>query len=416
MNKPKVLYLHHAKDFSSNSVYLSDDFLLANKSLFGAQEMDSWAGYRILTRDFLVYRLQISVNLSAIQLSLPNGDSLSPITIRIPTGFRAKTNREYIESLIKYLDTSFALFSDSLLSKSITEIIRKFDISLVWSDTQFYSPFLPSEFRVLIRSVNFEPLHVLREDPSPLRLLRMAGKVWSEKRTLREREVIAISPRDAFLYSKLAHRKVKHLPLRQLGFLLKQSPNWSQFSNPTYPSFVYFAGSNFDVKHNRDNLINLITHVAPALAELNPEIFLLVFGHRFPKDLKVPFNVRHMYFRDDFHNLASLALASLVPNKGGAGMQSKIFEPLCRGIPLIAHSGAIAGYPFDSATHFWKGDSVAEIIDSLDTIINRPTEGALKAKNSKELAQSLFGIEFLRKEIMDTVKDYSDKISKNSVI
>jgi hypothetical protein len=186
--------------------------------------------------------------------------------------------------------------------------------------------------------------------------------------------------------------------------LLEQSPNWTQFSNPEYPPFVYFAGSNFDVKHNRDNLVNLINNIAPALALLNPEILLLVFGHRFPSDLRIPLNVKRMYFRDDFQALKSHALASLVPSKGGAGMQSKIFEPLCSGIPLIANSEAIAGYPFDSDNHFWRGDSVEEIINSLRTIIDYPKTVASKAENAKNLAKSLFGVEILRGELAEIFK------------
>ena len=416
MNKPRILYLHHVKDFSSNSAYLSDDFILANKSLFGAQEMDSLAGYRLLKRDYRVFRLQISTNLSAIQLLSPDGQCLKHIEIRIPRSLHSKMNYNYAKTFVRFLDTSFAMYSDPVLRKSIEQIIHEFDISFIWSDTQFYSPFLPKQSRVIIRSVNFEPLHVLREDPSPLRILRAAGKIWSEKKTSSDKHVVAISPRDAYLYSKLVHREVRHLPLRQLGFLLEQSPNWTQFSNPEYPPFVYFAGSNFDVKHNRDNLVNLINYVAPALALLNPEILLLVFGHRFPADLRIPFNVKRMYFRDDFQALTSRALASLVPNKGGAGMQSKIFEPLCRGIPLIANSEATAGYPFNPDDHFWKGDSVEDIINSLRTIIDYPNTAALKAANSKYLAKSLFGVKVLRGEIADIFENYSDKISRNAII
>jgi hypothetical protein len=404
MNKPRILYLHHVKDFSSNSAYLSDDFILANKSLFGAQEMDSWAGYRLLKRDYCVFRLQISTNLSAIQLFSPDGQCLKSIEIRIPSSLRSKIDYNYAKTFVRFLDTSFAMYSDPVLRDGIEQIVNEFNISFIWSDTQFYSPFLPTKSQVIIRSVNFEPLHVLREDPSPLRFLRAAGKIWSERKTSRGKHIVAISPRDACLYSKLVNRQVKHLPLRQLGFLLEQSPNWTQFSNPEYPPFVYFAGSNFDVKHNRDNLVNLINNIAPALALLNPEILLLVFGHRFPSDLRIPLNVKRMYFRDDFQALKSHALASLVPSKGGAGMQSKIFEPLCSGIPLIANSEAIAGYPFDSDNHFWRGDSVEEIINSLRTIIDYPKTVASKAENAKNLAKSLFGVEILRGELAEIFK------------
>jgi hypothetical protein len=404
MNKPTVLYLHHAKDFSSNPVYLSDDFLLANRSLFGAQEMDSWAGYRILTRDFLVYRLQISMNLSAIQLSLPNGNSLSPIEISMPTGFRAKMNREYIKSLIKYLDPSFAIFSDSALRESIAKIVNDFSISLIWSDTQFYDSLIPLNTQALIRSVNFEPLHVLREDPSLLRFLRFAGKIWSERKICKERQVVAISPRDASLYDRLTEYKMPHLPLRQLSFLLEQSEMWDKTSEIVDKPFFYFAGSTFDVKHNRDNLFFLLHKVAPSLQDLNPDIQLLIFGHRFPKDLKLPRNVQYMHFRDDFYKIINSACGSIVPNRGGAGMQSKIFEPLCIGIPLIANSKALSGYPFDADTHFWKGDSASDIIESINEIMTKNDQAKLKAVAAKSLTHSLFSLDKVQSKVKELVQ------------
>lgn len=396
MSQERILYIHHAKDFSSNQVYLSDDFHLANRSLFGAQEMDSWAGYRLLKRDFLVYRLQISTNLSAIQLISPDGLTLRSIEIKVPRSLRDKTNFQYVRALVKFLDPSFAIYSDQVLRDFIDEIINELEVSVIWSDTQFYGTFIPSKSRTIIRSVNFEPFHVLREDPSPFRLLKAMGKTWSERSTLKNNSVVAISPRDAHFYSKLINRRIGYLPLRQLGFLLEQPSQLMEFSQIINQPFLYFAGSNFDVKHNRDNLVSLVEEIAPALALRHPEILILIFGHRFPRDLKIPPNVKQMYFRNDFHSLTSHALASLVPGRGGAGMQSKIFEPLCRGIPLIANSEAISGYPFTTFDHYWNGDSVEDIIQSINNLRLGPSEAIRRATAAKMLALSLFSISRLQ--------------------
>jgi hypothetical protein len=338
-----------------------------------------------------------------MQLISPDGQVLKSIKINIPSGLRAKMSGQYIKTLVRFLDTSFAIYSDSILLDSIEEFVNDFDFSFIWSDTQFYAPFIPSQSRALIRSVNFEPLHVLREDPTPLRLFRAAGKVWSESKTLRDNHVVAISPRDAYYYSKLGNRKVDYLPLRQLGFLLEQSPDWARPSNIGYQPFVYFAGSNFDVKHNRDNLINIIESVSPALESLDPDILILVFGHRFPDNLRIPSNVKYMYFRDDFHALTSCALASLVPNRGGAGMQSKVFEPLCRGIPLIANSEAISEYPFTLSDHYWNGNTFEDIIQSIECIMEQPEEALQKATAAKEKSYSLFNFRHLQLLINDLV-------------
>ena len=400
MNKPKVLYLHHAKDFSSNPVYLSDDFISANKSLFGAQEMDSWAGYRILARQFLTYRLQISTNLSAVQLILPNGESLDPIDICIPRSLNSKMNPRYIKTLMRYFDTSYALFSDYTFSTTLESFVKEYSIDFVWSDTQFYLPAIPPRIRTLIRSVNFEPLHVLREDPSAFRFLRSFGKLYSEKKAVRERSLVAISPRDANSYKKLSNHRIECIPLRQLGFLIEQSPSWERSSIQTNRPFFYFAGSNFDVKHNRDNLILLLDEVAPALAEIRPDALLLIFGHRLPRSVNLPPNVKYMHFCEDYFSLTKMALGSIVPHRGGAGMQSKIFEPLCLGIPLVANREAIAGYPFNSQEHFWNGDSPQEIVESIRAILEDRNCADTKAREAQQVAQQLFLLESLKNQVM----------------
>jgi hypothetical protein len=328
---------------------------------------------------------------------------IEPIKINVPKTLRDKLNRNYLKVIFEYLDPSFALFSDPKIGQTIEEIVSKYEISLIWSDTQFYVPALPSHIRLIIRSVNFEPSHVLREDPSPFRFLKAIGKTWSERKTLLKAEVVAISPRDASSYNKLTKQKVTHIPLRQLGFLLQQAPNWDYASAPKFPPFLYFAGSSFDVKHNRDNLLNIIEFIAPALASLNPNILILIFGHRFPKNLRIPFNVKCMYFRDDFHDLTRSALASLVPSRGGAGMQSKVFEPLCRGIPLIANSAAISGYTFNTYDHYWNGNTVEDIIKSIEDIIEHPNEVLKKTIAAKDEALSLFYLRRLQSSINELI-------------
>ena len=397
MNQLKILYIHHAKDFSANAVYLSDDLRAANKFLFGAQEMDSWAGYRILAQSFPTYRLQISTNLSALQLILPTGQVIEPIKIDVPKTLRGKLNRNYLKVLFEYLDPSFALFSDPKIRKTIEGIVSKHEISLIWSDTQFYVPALPSHIRLIIRSVNFEPSHVLREDPSPFRFLKAIGKTWSERKTLLKAEVVAISPRDASSYNKLTKQKVTHIPLRQLGFLLQQAPNWDYASAPKFPPFFYFAGSSFDIKHNRDNLEYLVKEIAPALEKEHPEVLLLVFGHRFPDSLKLPSNVRRMYFSDDFFAQVQHSLGAIVPGRGGAGMQSKIFEPLCLGVPLIANENAIAGYSLLAGVHFWKASSREDILKAINSIIVDRSATEIKVHDAKAFASLLFQHELVKR-------------------
>ena len=384
--------IHHCRDFSSNDVYLSDDYQLANNKLYGAQEMDCWAGFRMLSNQFSTFRFQISVNLSSCQLISPKGQILGTWRLNLPTSIRNRISLDYMKALLSYLDTSMAQFSDSNLRNLILEITNNVSADLLWVETQFYDCALPADMPVIVRSVNFEPKHVLREDPSPWKHLRLLGKIFSESRVSRRRNVLSISPRDSRHYKFLSGHNVSYLPLRQLGYLLDthQDSHMTQETSPSGEQYFYLAGSTYDVKHNLDNLSTIVEKIAPMMAAELPTVHIKVFGNRIPVKVNFPDNVVCMSFQKDFHKIALGSLGALVPTKGGAGMQSKVFEPLCLGIPLIAHPGAISGYPFNTTEHFWRGSNSAEVVSSMSSIVRNSKLATKKAAQARILANSLF--------------------------
>jgi hypothetical protein len=389
---PNILMIHHCRDFSSNEVYLENDYQLANSKLYGAQEMDCWAGFRILSSHFSTFRFQISVNLSSCQLISPNGEILGTWGLNLPISIRNAISCEYLKAFLTYLDTSMAQFSDTKLRNLILEIINNVSADLLWVETQFYDCTLPEEMPVIIRSVNFEPKHVLREDPSPWRYLRFLGKVFSEFKVLRRRNVLSISPRDSRDYKFLSGQDVPYLPLRQLGYLLEtqQESYTTQEASRSTEQYFYLAGSTYDVKHNLDNLATIVEKIAPIMATELPNVHIKVFGNRIPAKLNFPENVVRMSFQKDFHKVALGSLGAIVPTRGGAGMQSKVFEPLCLGIPLIAHPSAISGYPFNTDEHFWRGSNSEEAVSSMVGIVRDFKLAKKKAVQARILANSLF--------------------------
>lgn len=394
---PNILMIHHCRDFSSNDIYLENDYQLANSKLYGAQEMDCWAGFRILSKAFYTYRLQISVNLSSCQLISPKGDILGIWEIAFPVNIRDRISADYLNSFFKYWDTSIAQFSSSVLRSTILEIIEKNRIDLLWVETQFYDAALPKKFPSIVRSVNFEPKHVLREDYSVSRYLRFIGKIWSESKIARRREMFSISPSDSRGYKFLSGKEVPCLPLRQLSFLLEygiQNYPEGMRLNPK-DKYFYFAGSTYDVKHNLDNLITIIDKISPEMERELPEVHIRVFGNRFPQGLKLPKNVVPMSFHEDYFKIVRGSLGAIVPSKGGAGMQSKVFEAICLGIPLIANEKALSGYPFNPIEHYWRGSNPHEAFSAMRQVSRRRDDAIEKAVAARSLARSLFNSSIL---------------------
>jgi hypothetical protein len=399
--------IHHCRDFSSNDVYLSDDYQLANNKLYGAQEMDCWAGFRMLSTQFSTFRFQISVNLSGCQLVSPKGQILGTWRLNLPTSIKNKISFNYVKALLIYLDTSMAQFSDATLRNLILEITEDIGADLLWVETQFYDYSLPTDVPVIVRSVNFEPKHVLREDTSLGKYFRFLGKVFSEFRVSRRRNVLSISPRDSWGYKILSGHNIPYLPLRQLGCLVGTDRNsqLGQVSPHSGEKYFYLAGSTYDVKHNLDNLTTVVEEIAPVMAKELPNVHIKVFGNRIPAKVKFPDNVVRMSFQNDFHRIASGSLGAIVPTKGGAGMQSKVFEPLCLGIPLIAHPSALAGYPFDVTEHFWCGSNPEETVTSMIRIARDPEFAIRKAGKAQILAGSLFNASLLRSLMNESIRE-----------
>ena len=396
----RLLLIHHAKNFESNDCYLTDDFFEANKKLFGAQELDTWAGYRFLQHFGPTYRLQISHNLGKFQL-IKDAEILIEASLDDSKTFSALPRLDYLNAFLKYWDTSIAYNSLRLLKLLIQNIIEEHKITLIWSDTQFYDAVLPKQFPLVLRSVNFEPLHVMREDHTKLRYVRRLGKIHSEKIISNSRTIVSISPRDLDLYRELTDREIEILPLRQLPYLVENREKLDESADDTELSFpfVYFAGSNFDVKHNMDNLCDIIYKIAPSLKSLHPKLKFLVFGHRFPSDLTYPDNVIRMYFRNDFYSIIKRSIAAIVPNPGGSGMQSKVFEPLCLGIPLIAHPESLSGFPFYPGEHYLRGETMSDVIESINSVISSSVETAAISENASLLCKSIFRREFYNSTI-----------------
>lgn len=353
----RIVVIHHARTFDSTKEYLSDDFKNANEKLFGAQEMDTWGGVRLLSVNHVVWRIEICPNIRKARFITPDGQVIKQISVDFPQGLDKLKKFFYIKSLFKYLDTSIAYFADKSLKNEISAFILHHQIDLAWWDTQFYDALIPAGVKSIVRSVNFEPKHVLSEDPSLFRWVRFAGKLWSERRISRNRFLVSISPSDRKNYKRIGAKQIHEIPLRQLPFVLD-----SQFEVVENRTNLVFFGSSFDVRHNRRNLESLACDIAPLIAKTSPGVQIASFGHRIPRGFTLPENMHHFGFVPNLQGIQIGSLGVIVPFNGGAGMQSKIFEPLCLGVPLIANPRNFADYNFIPGVHYLAATNPTEYV------------------------------------------------------
>lgn len=383
--KVKILVVHHSRRSNDAFIYLSDDFKVANNQVYGAQELDTWAGIRMLARDNELWRLEICPNESLVRLFSPSGDVLAKSEIRFDTGLHSLSDIEYLKALFRFCDSSIAFFSRKNLVTWMHALFQQNHFDLLWWETQFYEALIPNQPRSIVRSVNFEPVHVLAEDPSPLRYLRFLSKVRSERLISRTRELVAISPNDQSNYMAYGANETKVLPLRQLPFISN-----SNFATEDFKEYFLFFGSNYNIYHNRRNLQYILEVISPGMRRAGLKSKIATFGHRIPSEFDLPDNVIHFGFADNLQGKQLGSLGIVIPFHGGAGMQSKIFEPLILGVPVIANPKNFAGYDFQPYVHYHPATSENEYINAMVHFEQNAVDAWKMGERAKIRALELF--------------------------
>jgi len=390
----KILVVHHARSLTDQECYIKDDFSTANGILQGAQALDTWAGIRLLSQSHEVWRLEISLNRDAARLVNSLGEVEFEEKIGFTQGIQRFNDHHYLKSLIFYMDPSIAFFSNSRLKQITKMVLLEFDWDVTWWETQFYDSLILDSVHSVVRSVNYEPAHVLAEDSSRLRRLRVIGKYRSEFLISQRRNLVAISPNDYYSYQKMGAKNLSLLPLRQLPFLFE-----NEFITESQNQSLAFCGSTFSVLHNARNLDFIINSLSPALLVKRKSAKIQVFGSRLPKDITFPVNVEYRGFVPNLQGIQRGSSGVIVPYNGGAGMQSKIFEPLCLGVPIIANPKNFGGYDFRPGVHYFPATNLKEYISGVDFLLDNPS----RAKEMASLAQTKALHLFCRQQLMNQI-------------
>lgn len=258
---------------------------------------------------------------------------------------------------------------------------------------------------IITRSHNFEAIHFLEEMGfGLLNLIKFTSKFLGEIITVYKTDVLlSITPKEAKLYKKIGARNVFVLPLRSLYKYLKLPP-FQVKERERYN--VFFMGSTYNVPHNKKALEIIVKHIAPRIEEIMPGKFIFnILGAKLPEDLNADLFGKNVVYRgyveniDEFLNNMDIAL---VPSLFGAGMQQKIFESLCRGIPTITSARGLVGYSFKDNKHLLLASDSNEFIEKLIKIKNIELRKSL-AMNSRDFCMDLFSESIIKATILKSL-------------
>ncbi|MEK7598904.1 MAG: glycosyltransferase [Patescibacteria group bacterium] len=295
-----------------------------------------------------------------------------------------------------YWDGAAHEYSGKSTQEAVEAILDEWHPDLVWFDYTYLWPLYGLAGRrkipIITRSINFEPDHFLQEDGySLLNLIKFLPKLASEIITIYKSDFLfAITPNEEKIYRRLGAKNIKTLPLRGLSLCFNSihGVNNKDILN------VFFMGSTYNVHHNRAALEFILKKIAPEARKKYPLKFkFYILGSKVPEDLTKFFGEDIIYVGHKNHEALDEFLAgmdiAIVPSLFGAGMQQKIFEPLCRGIPAVASLRGLAGYPFEHRKHLLAAETLGEFPDLLSELRDAGLRRSL-SENSVALSKKLF--------------------------
>jgi len=378
----RVIYCHHVRKIRE-AAYSDSNFERVSNALKGAAEMDSWAGITTMSEEHEVYRFEYSNSEARARLIDPKGKELGCWKFSTASG-RDLWHSVFWRSIFRHGDLAIARNVTRENVKLLSLVNDLTGESIWWLDTPFLLDALPGGTRVIIRSHNFEALHALGEVSSLLKYLHFLLKWRSERRIAKNWSVIPISPRDRELY-KLHPESNPVLPLRQLSFISSQNSWVQNKGNP----WIYYSGASYKVLHNLKNSKYIVYELAPRIQEL---CTVKIFGTGLPDNGSAT-NIQVLGFARDYYKQILQASAAVVPYHGGAGMQSKVFEPLILGIPLIADRQALSGYEFIAGQDYLGCESLEDYVSAVQQVTSDSPVKANIASRGQDKALNMFSRE-----------------------
>lgn len=307
-----------------------------------------------------------------------------------------------------YWDGAAFEYSEPEIRAELEKALDSFKPDLVWFDYSYLWPLYRQvrkrDLPIVTRPINFEAIHFLEENGrSFFNYLRFVPKLLSEYLVSRSSHLIlAITPDEINLYQRIGACQAALLPLRGLSRCFDFKVQISERK----PLNVFFSGSTYNVAHNRAALEFLLKKIIPqARVSFPGEFRFHIFGGKAPADLAGLFNdetIYHGYVSiEEWPQVLSQMDIAFVPSLYGAGMQQKIFEPLCRGFSTIASPRGLAGYPFKNGEHLLLAKTADEFVDCLGRLRDIKLRRRLVEKG-RDLALQLFSPEAFDKIIVDS--------------
>lgn len=309
---------------------------------------------------------------------------------------------------LEYLDRNYLA--------TVKNAIETIKPNILWLEYSMLWPLLrelkPYGIPMIMKSSLNEAKNCMDEHGrSLLSRLKAIPKYFGERIVAREADlVLAITPDEEKWYRSLGATTTDVLPLRGLSQCMREKTHVDKDVLD-----IVFLSSNYNMGHNRDALLFLLQKIVPLLRkECRGQFVLHLTGSKFPEQCKkfLGDDVRYEGFVDDLGAFLGTMDLALCPWISGHGMQQKVFEPLCRSLPLLTTK--TAGYPFADREEVMLCDTPEEYVAAFKALRSAAARATLASKAHAK-AKTLFDAEALQRVVQSALDRVTNTASSRMI-
>ena len=309
------------------------------------------------------------------------------------------------------IDGAAREYIDAAYQRVLTDAVRTCRPDVIWIEYSCLWPVLrllrPFGIPMILKSSLLEAQNCMDEHGRTVwSWIKSLPKHLGERIAARESDVLlAITPDEEAVYRRLGAKKTDVLPLRGLSnCFVKKIHGQKDVLD------IVFLSSNYNMGHNRDALMFLLGQILPLVRkELAGKIRFHLTGKKFPDACRqfLADDVRTTGFIDDLGEFLATMDGALCPWITGAGMQQKVFEPLCRSLPLLTTK--TAGYWFENGKEVLLCKTPQDYVAGLKELLSPARRNEL-AENAYIKAEQVFS----NKAVINIMKSAIEQVTEKN--
>ena len=303
------------------------------------------------------------------------------------------------------LDGAALEYLDHEYLKTLKSEIESFKPDVFWIEYSTHWALLkflkPYNIPIIVKSSLNEPRNCVDEHGGSLiSRIKSLPKYVGEKVVARNADlVLAITPDEENWYRSLGAKRSGVLPLRGLSKCFTKKTH-----APKPVLDAVFLSSNYNMGHNRDAFMFLLKKILPLVRkELPGKVRFHLTGSKFRPEWKKYLAEDFSYagFVPDLGQFLSTMDFAVCPWITGQGMQQKVFEPLCRSLPLLTTK--TGGYPFENGKEVLLCKTPEDYVGGLRQLLD-PNRRNEIAEAAYKKADELFSEEAVKKIMKESIE------------